>query len=132
VIRFLGDQPWAAMNNAASMVADVGTIGMVHMTTITEDEVRAIFARSIASGGKLIVSKSLRPPLPTQEELRERYKFTPRESAIAKHIAGGGSTRSAAESLGIHYEAVRSHLKHIFSKTYTHTQNELGALLRSL
>src|ERR1019366_3734951 len=101
------------------------------MKTITEDEVKEIMARSTAGGGKLIVSKSLQTPapLPTPEVLRERFKFTGRESAIAIHFAAGGDGRSAAESLGISYETIRSHLKHIYDKTDVHRRRDLVDLL---
>ena len=60
---------------------------------------------------------------------RELTKFTEREREIADYIAEGESPRSVAGKLGVSYECVRAHMKHIYSKTGVHKQNELRNIL---
>ena len=68
--------------------------------------------------------------LPTPEMLHLLFGLTAKESSIAIHVATtGGSNRSIASHLGIAYETVRSHMKHIYDKMDVHRQSELAALL---
>jgi DNA-binding CsgD family transcriptional regulator len=64
--------------------------------------------------------------------LREAFKLTPAEVRIAQLVASGESLDDAAEILGIQRETARVQLKAVFSKTDTHRQGELVALMASL
>jgi len=55
-------------------------------------------------------------------------KLTAREEDILKLFAGGHSTREVAGKLGLSYETVRWHLRHIYDKLHVHTLTE--AVLR--
>lgn len=63
------------------------------------------------------------------QQARERYRLTPAEWRLAAQLADGCSLRSAAERCGIAYGTARGYLKLLFSKTGTHRQSELVALL---
>lgn len=47
----------------------------------------------------------------------ERYKFTPRESEVAKLVCQGLSHRKIAEKLNIRLNTVKTHINHLFMKT---------------
>ena len=57
------------------------------------------------------------------------FGLTPKEFAVAHFIASGLSPKQTAEKIGRSTYTVRTQLKSIFSKTDTHRQNELVALL---
>lgn len=64
--------------------------------------------------------------------LARTFKLTPSETELATLVATGMSVEQAAEQLGIARETARNQLKMIFSKTNTHRQGELVALLTKL
>jgi DNA-binding CsgD family transcriptional regulator len=57
------------------------------------------------------------------------FGFTPREAALAVELANGSDLAAAAHRLGISVGTARNYLKAIFTKTGTHRQAELVALL---
>lgn len=61
--------------------------------------------------------------------LRERYRLTEQEARITSALRLGGSLVDISKELGITYETARGHIKSAFSKTGTHNQRELLALL---
>lgn len=71
-------------------------------------------------------------PVLQTARLRHVFGFTNAEVRLAIHIAGGADIDEAAISLGITRHTARSQLKSIFSKTDTHRQAELVALLTRL
>ncbi len=56
-----------------------------------------------------------------------RYDLTPAELKVAGAILRGHSGLSAADSLGVSYNTVKTHLKRIYAKTGTNSQ---AALIR--
>jgi DNA-binding CsgD family transcriptional regulator len=67
-----------------------------------------------------------------QQALSERisdfaalFELTPGEARVAANLVSGGGLRKAASHLNIALSTARSHLKHIFEKTGTHSQTEL-------
>jgi DNA-binding CsgD family transcriptional regulator len=68
------------------------------------------------------------PPL---EVMRTHFGLTLTEARLAEQLAAGKSVTNAAEALLITEETVRTHLKSILSKTDTHRQGQLIALLAS-
>lgn len=60
------------------------------------------------------------------------FALTPAEAQLAIRIATGTSLEQVADELGICRETARRHLKVVFSKTGTHRQGELVALLLRL
>ena len=61
--------------------------------------------------------------------LRTIFKLTNAEARLAAHLASGESIEAAAAKLAISPLTVRTQLKAIFTKTNTHRQSELVALL---
>jgi DNA-binding CsgD family transcriptional regulator/PAS domain-containing protein len=64
------------------------------------------------------------------EQLARAFGFTPREAALAQTLLDGQELSSAAQSLGVGRETVRSQLKSLFAKTDTNRQAELAQVLR--
>lgn len=66
------------------------------------------------------------------EVLERTFKLSPAEAKLARLVGMGMSLEQAADELRIAQETVRTQLKVIFSKTETHRQGELVALLAKL
>jgi DNA-binding CsgD family transcriptional regulator len=64
-----------------------------------------------------------------EERLRRLYGLTRSEARFAELLAAGLGLPSAARRLGVGLNTVRTHLQRIYSKTDTHHQSELVALL---
>jgi len=64
--------------------------------------------------------------------LTQTFGFTPAEAKLASLIAVGKSPEQAARHLGVSEATARNQLKGVFSKTQTHRQSELVALLARL
>jgi DNA-binding CsgD family transcriptional regulator len=69
---------------------------------------------------------------PSPALLQRAFGLTPAEARLATTIAQGKAPEQVAEELGITRTTVRNHLRAIFSKTNTHRQSELVALLARL
>lgn len=67
---------------------------------------------------------------PDSRLLQALFDLTPAEAGVARAIATGGTVNDIAQTGGKSLETVRSHLKHVYSKTATSRQNELAILLR--
>jgi DNA-binding CsgD family transcriptional regulator len=57
------------------------------------------------------------------------YGLTPAEARLASSLVRGMSPAQAAAALGLTINTVRTHLKHIFSKTETRRQSDLVRVL---
>ncbi|WP_169789503.1 helix-turn-helix transcriptional regulator [Skermanella aerolata] len=68
------------------------------------------------------------PQVPDQR-LRQLYKLTPREIALAQAFVATCDLRVASDRLGISTNTAKTHLKNIFTKTSTASQAELIRLL---
>lgn len=68
----------------------------------------------------------------SQSLLVRIFNLTPAQANIAVRIAAGRSLEEVAAELGVTLETARHHLKIVFSKTETHRQGELVALLNKL
>ena len=64
-----------------------------------------------------------------EDRLRRLYSLTPSEGRLAELLAAGYGLPRACRQLGVGLNTVRTHLQRIFSKTDTHHQSELVALL---
>lgn len=71
-------------------------------------------------------------PLPDPEFLTKLFKFTSQEKNIAILLTKGMDLKEISKELKISLHTVRTHLKHIYSKTNTARQAELMKLLLSL
>ncbi len=61
--------------------------------------------------------------------LQQMYGLTPAEARLAGLLAKGISLNEAAEMLNVRSSTIRTHMKHIFSKTDTKRQGELVTLI---
>lgn len=64
-----------------------------------------------------------------EDQLVKFYEFTPTEAKLARLLSNGYRLDEAAETMGIKYQTVRTHLKRIFSKTGIDRQSELIRLI---
>lgn len=71
-------------------------------------------------------------PAPDPEFLTKVFRFTSQEKNIAILLTKGMDLKEISEELKISLHTVRTHLKHIYSKTNTARQAELMKLLLSL
>jgi DNA-binding CsgD family transcriptional regulator len=69
---------------------------------------------------------------PRIDRLRAQFGLTLTEAKLAEHLARGGSVAEAAQMLSITEGTARFYLKSLLSKTDTHRQGQLIALLNSL
>ncbi len=67
--------------------------------------------------------------MPTLEALGQIYGLTPAEAEVVQLLAKGLPLDEIAADRGISLNTVRSHLKHVFSKTGTSRQGELLGLV---
>lgn len=80
----------------------------------------------------LVISDLHDRPQPQASVLAEAFGLTPAESRLASLLAMGISIEHAADRLGLSQATVRNQLKSVFTKTGTHRQSELVALLSRL
>ena len=80
----------------------------------------------------LVISDLHDRPQPQASVLAETFGLTPAESRLASLLAMGISIEHAADRLGLSRATVRNQLKAVFTKTGTHRQSELVALLSQL
>lgn len=64
-----------------------------------------------------------------QDQLRNLYRLTPAEAAVALLIARGEGLQAVADELEIGLTTARTHLQHVFEKTQTRRQAELVRLI---
>lgn len=87
-------------------------------------------SRAFAPGHSIVTLTPVAPPEGAEfPGLSRAFGLTPAEARLAGHIAAGQGIGNAALALGIGVETARSQLKAVFSKTGTHRQAELAALV---
>ncbi|WP_337106291.1 hypothetical protein [Mesorhizobium salmacidum] len=90
-------------------------------------------ARSVDNFGDaralILIADPAQQRKPTTEVLRRQFGLSLSEAKLAKILAGGHSLHDAANLVRITEETARSYLKSILSKTETHRQGQLVALL---
>lgn len=64
--------------------------------------------------------------------LTESFHLTPREANVADLLASGSDPACIARTLGISLDTVRTHLKHVYRKTNTHSQCDVVRLMLAL
>jgi DNA-binding CsgD family transcriptional regulator len=91
-------------------------------------------ARSPFLGARvlLVLSDLSRSASPRPDVLSRTFGLSAAEARLAALIATGISPEAAAGQLGIAKETARTQLKSVFTKTATHRQSELVALLLRL
>lgn len=71
------------------------------------------------------------PPQGFDSHVRALFDLTPAEARLAAALAAGRTLKDAALDAGITIKTGRTYLDRIFTKTRTHQQSELVALLKS-
>jgi DNA-binding CsgD family transcriptional regulator len=88
-------------------------------------------ARSPFLGARLILTfrdlDGIRRP--ASEALSDAFSLTAAEAKVASMVAGGAGPEQISDELRVSRETVRNQIKIVFSKTGTHRQNELAALV---
>lgn len=69
--------------------------------------------------------------IPSNALVMELFDLSPAEARLALRLATGLSLAGAAQDCGLSIASARTYLSRIFSKTGTHSQHQLVALLRS-
>lgn len=62
----------------------------------------------------------------------DAFHLTPREADVAELLARGADPACIARTLGISLDTVRTHLKHVYRKTNTHSQCDVVRLMLAL
>jgi DNA-binding NarL/FixJ family response regulator len=55
---------------------------------------------------------------------REDYELTPHETRLLKLLTEGYNYQTAAEKLGVSYNTIKFHVRHIFDKLQVHSKSE--------
>jgi DNA-binding CsgD family transcriptional regulator/PAS domain-containing protein len=90
-------------------------------------DIIAPFAASVA----VFTKDPVQAPLMPGEAFARLYNLTGGELRVVLALAQGLGAKEAADMLGISEPTVRTHLKHMFSKTDTNRQADLVRLLQS-
>lgn len=88
----------------------------------------------VFAGSDIIVAATMVSPsnlVPSPSILTGLFDLSPAEAKLAAALASGTSLQDAAMSASIKLKTARTYLERIFSKTGTHRQSELVALLKS-
>jgi DNA-binding CsgD family transcriptional regulator len=85
-----------------------------------------------AERGAVLLLRELSTRLPASfaAMLGQTFRLTPKEAAIATHLAEGRTIQTAADTESISRSTARWHLEQIFRKTGAKRQGELVAILR--
>jgi len=75
---------------------------------------------------------SVRPVQPAVPWLTDAFHLTRREVDVADLLARGSDPACIARTLGISLDTVRTHLKHVYRKTNTHSQCDVVRLMLAL
>lgn len=92
----------------------------------------SVLAERLDGGAFLLISDLERCALPAEARVRRAFELTRSELRLVMLIAEGEDLATCGERLGWSRETTRSVLKTVFSKTETHRQAELVALLARL
>jgi DNA-binding CsgD family transcriptional regulator len=67
--------------------------------------------------------------LPDDEDLRHRFRLTPRQCEVARLLADRLSNEEIARRLGITLHTARTHSERVLSKLAIHTRNHVRSVL---
>lgn len=80
----------------------------------------------------LYVVDSVGARVSSAESLRLMFGLTPAETRLAQHLYEGLTPRECATRMEVSWNTVRTHLKHLLSKTGTNRQSQLLRLVSTL
>jgi DNA-binding CsgD family transcriptional regulator len=79
----------------------------------------------------ILIDPEQQPETPTSL-LRRVYGLTNAEADVALRVLHGDGLKPISEELSLSMATIKTHLQHIFAKTYTHRQAELVRLLLTI
>jgi DNA-binding CsgD family transcriptional regulator len=109
--------PVAASETSPAFVA--------HLTPVRRSALD-LFGGSLAL---LIITPVEAPEAPLRQVLTVLFDLTPSEAHVARLLAGGHTVETAAATLAVTQDTVRTHLKRVLAKTGTARQADLVRLL---
>lgn len=87
----------------------------------------------IAAGSSIVVQiESLGTPLPSPEDLQERFGLTPRQATVALLLAEGCSDKMIAKRLDISWYTARTHVRNILRRLDLSSRREIPMALLNI
>jgi DNA-binding CsgD family transcriptional regulator len=91
------------------------------------------FAQALPLCWQRIAARAgISPAQPAGPWLTDTFHLTRREADVADLLASGSDPACIARTLGISLDTVRTHLKHVYRKTNTHSQCDVVRLMLAL
>lgn len=115
----------SAMGDYSLAIPDGGHAGFVATVLSLPPEPKQSDPAAVA----IFMQDLAATPLLLGKAFAKLYGLTPGELRVVLALAQGLGAKEAAETLGIGEPTIRTHLRHIFSKTSTTKQTELMSLL---
>ncbi|MCC5967308.1 MAG: response regulator [Natronohydrobacter sp.] len=126
-VRMLGAQARAGKEDSMSLLLDETTACIAQLHACPPEPLSGTPAMVMVF---LTNQGSQRPLSPAA--LTAMFDLTPTEVRVARHLASGLRPDEIAQELGVAATTIAFHLRNVFSKTGTHRQADLVALLLSL
>jgi len=110
---------------------EAGASAFIHKSRAAQEVVDAI--RTVAGGGTLITPRTISSLLNKRREIETQLeRLTPREKEVLRLMADGTASRDIADTLGISYTTVRTHIRSLGSKLGVHSKLEAIVKAREL
>jgi DNA-binding CsgD family transcriptional regulator len=91
------------------------------------------FAQALPLCWRRVAARAgISPAQPASLWLTDAFHLTRREADVADLLASGSDPACIARTLGISLDTVRTHLKHVYRKTNTHSQCDVVRLMLAL
>ncbi|MCO5399353.1 helix-turn-helix transcriptional regulator [Ralstonia soli] len=90
------------------------------------------FAQALPLCWQRGAAQGISPAQPVGFRLTDTFHLTRRETDVADLLARGADPACIARTLGISLDTVRTHLKHVYRKTNTHSQCDVVRLMLAL
>jgi len=118
--------PAAAYNVAAQLLAnEAGVDANPPSARVHLADGRWLTLRAARIGDDLAVSIEDSSPAERLSVFSRAYGLSGRETALLRHLAGGGDTREVARAMHVSEHTVQDHLKSVFAKTATQSRRAL-------
>jgi len=126
-VRMLGAQARAGNEESMSLLLDETTACIAQLHACPPEPLSGAPAMVMV----FLTNQDSQVPL-SPAALTTMFDLTPTEVRVARHLASGLRPDEIAQKLGVAATTIAFHLRNVFSKTGTHRQADLVALLLSL
>lgn len=126
-VHMLGALARAGHEDSKSLLLDENTACIGQLYACPPEPVSGAPAMVMA----FLTNQDVQVPL-SPAALTAMFDLTPTEVRVARHLASGLRPDEIAQKLGVAATTIAFHLRNVFSKTGTHRQADLVALLLSL